>query len=242
MSMEKAENIKAENLSLRKSENDLSGFDTRIDTARSEEKHSDAEYDLDKRTEVSEPEKQPGNNETYDPDKRISLPYAENTDVNTPNAVSAEPRTFGSRLEMKLELGKTYGEIDEAKPLYSPDLSRWFAIGGILTILESNFGSIWTYTDSEGRSVSYIDGNIVFPPESKHPVIGDISIGAFTGDREKDKQLYLEKLEDEYGLTAIPEGYELHHDTKNGTLQLVRADYHSKFGHEGGHSMYKEDA
>ncbi len=100
--------------------------------------------------------------------------------------------------------------------------------------------SVWTYSDAEGRSVKYIDGKIVFPPEAKHPVIKDINIGKFTGDRNEDKRIYLEKLEEEYGLTDIPEGYALHHDTENGVMQLVKTDYHQEFTHAGGHSMYRE--
>ena len=43
-----------------------------------------------------------------------------------------------------------------------------------------------------------------------------------------------------YGLTEIPEGYVLHHDYKNGNLQLIKEDYHKKFTHAGGHSKFKE--
>ena len=142
---------------------------------------------------------------------------------------------------MKKELGKTYSEIKEDKPPNSPNIAKWFENGGTIRVEEIDGKQVWTYTDSEGRSVQYIDGKVKFPPEAKHPVIGDISIGEFTGDRTKDKQLYLEKLEEEYGLTEIPEGYALHHDTENGVLQLVRTDYHKEFTHAGGHSMYKED-
>ena len=87
--------------------------------------------------------------------------------------------------------------------------------------------------------MTYIDGYPVFPPEAKHPVIGDINIGKFTGDRNEDKSLYLEKLEEQYGLTDIPEGYVLHHDSVNGNMQLVKADWHKEFTHAGGHSLFK---
>ena len=142
---------------------------------------------------------------------------------------------------MKKELGKTYSEIKENKPPNSPDIAKWFENGGTICVEEIDGKHVWTYTDLEGRSVQYIDGRVKFPPEAKHPVIDDISIGEFTGDRNKDKQLYLKKLEEEYGLTEIPDGYALHHDTENGVLQLVRTDYHKEFTHAGGHSIYKED-
>ena len=85
-----------------------------------------------------------------------------------------------------------------------------------------------------------IDGYPVFPPEAKHSVIEDISIESFTGDRNEDKRLYLEKLEERYGLTEIPEGYELHHDSKNGNMQLIKKEWHKEFTHAGGHSLFKE--
>lgn len=159
------------------------------------------------------------------------------------NATDAANRSneYSDLNSMKKDLGKTYAEIKEDKPPNSPNISKWFENGGTIRVEEIDGKQVWTYTDSEGRAVQYIDGKIKFPPEAKHPVIGDISIGEFTGDRNKDKQLYLKKLEEEYGLTELPEGYALHHDSENGVLQLVRTDYHKEFTHAGGHSMYKED-
>lgn len=150
-----------------------------------------------------------------------------------------EPSTYFDLNSMKRDLGKTYQEIKEDKPLNAPNLAKWFDSGGSLTISESDGKPIWTYTDAEGRSVSYIDGKVQFPPEAKHPVVGDIDIGEFTGDRQMDKKLYLDKLEEEYGLTDIPDGYDLHHDVNDGVMQLIKTDYHKKFTHAGGHSMYK---
>jgi hypothetical protein len=147
---------------------------------------------------------------------------------------------FGDLDTMKTELGKTYGEIKEDKPPNSPNIAKWFENGGTIKIEEVDGKQIWTYIDSAGREVSYVDGYPVFPPEAKHPVIGDIDIGKFTGDRNEDKRLYLEKLEEEYGLTEIPDGYALHHDSKNGNMQLVKTDWHKEFTHAGGHSLFKE--
>ena len=141
---------------------------------------------------------------------------------------------------MKECLGKNYSEIKEDKPPNSPDIAKWFENGGTVSIEQIDSKSVWTYTDAKGKSVQYIDGKVKFPPEAKHPIIEDISIGEFTGDRNTDKKLYLEKLEEEYGLTDIPDGYVLHHDTENGMLQLIKEDYHKEFTHAGGYSMYKE--
>lgn len=148
--------------------------------------------------------------------------------------------TFSDLETMKKELGKTYGEIKEDKPPNSPNIAKWFENGGSIRIEEIDGKSVWTYIDAAGREVPYIDGYPKFPPEAKHPVIGDIDIGKFTGDRIKDKDLYLEKLEEEYGLTEIPDGYALHHDSKNGIMQLIKTDWHEEFRHKGGHSLFKE--
>lgn len=99
---------------------------------------------------------------------------------------------------------------------------------------------VWTYIDNIGREVKYIDGYPIFPPEAKHPVINDIDIGQFSGDRAEDKRVYLEKLQEQYGLTEMPDGYDLHHDSKNGNMQLVKTDWHKEFTHAGGHSLFKE--
>lgn len=141
---------------------------------------------------------------------------------------------------MKNELGKTYGEIKEEKPPNSPDIVRWFENGGSIKIDEIDEKKAWTYIDNTGKEVQYIDGYPVFPSEAKHPVIDDMDIGGFTGDRNEDKKLYLDKLEDQYGLTDIPDGYELHHDSKDGNMMLVKTDWHKEFTHAGGHSLFKE--
>lgn len=49
----------------------------------------------------------------------------------------------------------------------------------------------------------------------------------------------LEILEEDYGITEIPEGYIVHHDIENGILQLVDENIHTEFTHIGGHSIYK---
>lgn len=144
---------------------------------------------------------------------------------------------FNNLESMKSIFEKTYKDIKKEKPLNAPNIPKWYEKGGKIEIDEKM--SIWTYIDSVGRKVTYIDGYPVFPPEAKHPVIGDINIGKFTGDRNEDKSLYLEKLEEQYGLTDIPEGYVLHHDSVNGNMQLVKADWHKEFTHAGGHSLFK---
>ena len=152
-----------------------------------------------------------------------------------------EGSTFSDLSGMKEKLGESYKEIKESKPKNSPNVVKWFESGGKIAVSEQDGKRVWTYINSEGIAVKYIDGYPVFPPETKHPDIGDISIGVFTGDRKEDRKLYLEILEDEYGLTEIPDGYVLHHDSQNGTMQLVKEEYHKEFTHAGGHSKFRED-
>lgn len=167
---------------------------------------------------------------------------AESEEKETGDPENAESQnTFSDLDTMKKELDKSYGEIKDDKPQNSPDLAKWFENGGSVRVEVVDGKTVWTYIDKDGREVKYVDGYPVFPPEAKHPVIGDIDIGGFTGDRNEDKKLYLKALEEQYGLTEIPEGYVLHHDSQNGRMQLVREDWHKEFTHAGGHSKYKED-
>lgn len=156
--------------------------------------------------------------------------------LETGEGVQKESITFFNLESM----GELCDEIKKRKPLRAPDLAKWFEKGGKIHIEQIDGKEVWTYEDANGMRAAYIDGKIQFPPEAKHPIIGDISIGKFTGDRNLDKQIYLKKLEELYGLTEIPEGYALHHDVENGTMQLIRKDYHETFTHVGGYSIYKE--
>lgn len=167
------------------------------------------------------------------------------TDTKQPESANgtevSKGQVFSNLDDMKSRLEKTYKEIKESKPMNSPNIEKWFEKGGKIEISEQDGKQVWTYINPEGVAVKYVDGYPVFPPETKHPEIGDLSIGEFTGDRKEDKELYLQVLEEEYGLTEIPEGYVLHHDSENGTMQLVKEEYHKEFTHAGGHSKFKEN-
>ena len=147
---------------------------------------------------------------------------------------------FSSLDDMKDKLNENYKDLKANKPMNSPNIAKWFENGGEIAIYEQDKKPVWTYINPEGISVKYVDGYPIFPPETKHPVIEDLNIGEFTGDRYEDKKIYLEILEEEYGLTEIPEGYALHHDSEIGTMQLVKEEYHKEFTHAGGHSKFKE--
>ena len=129
--------------------------------------------------------------------------------------------------------------VKENKPKYSPDIKKWFDNGGSIEIQNIDGKQVWTYTSSAGDSVPYIDGYIKFPDEYLNPTIKSVDIGEFTGDRGKDIDKMLSILEEDYGITEIPEGYIVHHDIENGILQLVDEKIHTEFTHIGGHSIYK---
>ncbi len=155
---------------------------------------------------------------------------------------SISEKLISNQEEMK-EINAICGaELKDSKPEKSPDSIKWIEKGGKIKIEVKDGKAEWTYINEEGIEVRYIDGYPNFPKETKHPFIGDINIGSFTGDREKDKKLYKEKLQEEYGLTDIPAGYVVHHHSENGVLQLIKGEYHGEFTHQGGHSKYKEGA
>ena len=129
--------------------------------------------------------------------------------------------------------------VKENKPKYSPNIKKWFDNGGSIEVQDIDGKQIWTYTSAAGDSVPYIDGYIKFPDEYLNPTIKSVDIGEFTGDRGKDIDKMLEILEEDYGITEIPEGYIVHHDIENGILQLVDENIHTEFTHIGGHSIYK---
>ena len=129
--------------------------------------------------------------------------------------------------------------ITENKPKNSPDIKKWFDKGGSIEIESIDGKQIWTYTSSAGDTVPYVDGYVKFPDEYLNPTIKSVDIGEFTGDRSKDIKKMLEVLEEDYGITEIPDGYIVHHDIENGILQLVDENIHKEFTHIGGHSIYQ---
>ena len=129
--------------------------------------------------------------------------------------------------------------VSENKPKYSPDIKKWFDNGGTIEIQNVGGNQIWTYTSSSGHSVPYIDGYIKFPDEYLNSTIKSVDIGEFTGDRGRDVDKMMLILEEDYGITEIPDGYVVHHDVENGILQLVDENIHAEFTHIGGHSLYK---
>lgn len=141
------------------------------------------------------------------------------------------------------DVKKTYrgmiGKLKSDKPRYSPDIKKWLNGGGSIEIENINGKKIWTYVSASGDSVPYIDGYVKFPDKYLHPTIKSVDIGEFTGDRSKDIDKMMKVLENDYGITEIPDGYIVHHDIEKGILQLVDENIHKEFTHIGGHSIYQ---
>lgn len=156
------------------------------------------------------------------------------------NKVNGNPDKVLTHNDIKSGEYNIYKNLQEAKPPHSPDIAKWLYNGGSIIHEPVAGKEVWTFIDKDERTCRYIDGNIVFPSDAKHNIIQDISIGRFTGDRNEDKRLYLESLYKQYGIRGIPDGYVLHHDSKNGNMQLIKGEYHKTFTHTGGHSLFKE--
>ncbi len=129
--------------------------------------------------------------------------------------------------------------VQENKPKYSPDIKKWFSNGGLIEIQNIDGKQIWIYTSAVGHTVPYVDGYIEFPDKYLNPTIKFVDIGGFSGDRSKDINKMMAILEEDYGITEIPDGYVVHHDTINGILQLVDENIHQEFTHIGGYSLYQ---
>ena len=121
----------------------------------------------------------------------------------------------------------------------SPDIKKWFSNGGLIEIQNIDGKQIWIYTSAVGHTVPYVDGYIEFPDKYLNPTIKFVDIGGFSGDRSKDINKMMAILEEDYGITEIPDGYVVHHDTINGILQLVDENIHQEFTHIGGYSLYQ---
>ena len=149
-------------------------------------------------------------------------------------------KTFSNQDEMKEQNLWDEKDLRESKPENSPDPLKWFEKGGEIKVEETGGKKEWTYINKDGIEVKYVDGYPVFPDKAKHPIVGDINIGSFTGDREKDKSL-CKKILKEIELSDVLDGFVIHHDSKDGILQLIKKEYHEEFTHKGGYSKYKEE-
>lgn len=143
-------------------------FNKRVDTQKNRETGQDNKKNFDKRVDA-------GTNK---------IGYSEINKVNTYSDI----RVMAEH--------PNYKEIMACKPNPSPNIKeRWFNEGGSVRIRERGGKYEWTFIKGS-REVPYPNGYPRFLSEAKHPTIGDINIGKFTGDRNEDRRLYLEKLEE----------------------------------------------
>lgn len=133
--------------------------------------------------------------------------------------------------------------VAENKPKGSPNIRNWLDSGGKIEVREVDGVQIWKYVDSNGEyAYCYKDheiGKIVFPEKYVYSKLPTISIGKFTGDREVDRKLTLNKLKYDHEMDGIPKGYAHHHTYVDGEIQFIKKEIHKKFSHIGGHSVFK---
>lgn len=125
-----------------------------------------------------------------------------------------------------------------AKPQNSPDPEKWKKKGGSVTIDENG---TWTYTNKNGKSVSYPDGFPDFTPYA-HPTVQPVVIqiasptNRATDYRAANEKAGLHKDSDPPvpSLDKPPLGYTWHHHQDGKTMMLVEKDIHREFTHSGG--------
>ncbi|MBC8537140.1 HNH endonuclease [Feifania hominis] len=114
-----------------------------------------------------------------------------------------------------------------AKPSYSPNPKKWLNSGGKIHI----DGETWIYTNTDGISVSYVNGYPDF--KSAGLVVDEFPVEEFKGYTSDRKNFITEKgVYDTFK-------YRLHHVEDGHTLQLIERKIHEQFTHKGGMSIKK---
>ena len=115
-------------------------------------------------------------------------------------------------------------EILKNKPKYSPNPKKWLKRGGEITVDEHN---IWTYTNSNGVSVKYINGYPDF--KSAGLVVQEVNIGEF-----KNRNYDANKANKLAPNGPRRNGNVWHHSEDGETLQEISGKIHKQFTHQGG--------
>ena len=121
-------------------------------------------------------------------------------------------------------------EIRKNKPLYSPNIDKWYNNNGTISIDENG---VWTYHDWKGNSVSYPDGYPDF--KSAGMVKQEVNIGTFQG-----YNVDFPKGDEMAPNGPISANSTWHHHQDGVTFQEVLTKYHERFRHRGGMSKIKE--
>ena len=125
--------------------------------------------------------------------------------------------------------GRMPPELAATKPKGSPRVQRWYKEGGTVSLDED---MNWTYTNSDGVRVKYIDGMPDF--KTAGCVYDEQDVGRFRSrgsDRRRANKMH--------GSEADSEKYIWHHTGDGHTMQLVDREIHWQFKHYGGYSRMR---
>ncbi|WP_426252881.1 HNH endonuclease [Paenibacillus pabuli] len=153
----------------------------------------------------------------------------------SPNSSHVDSKKTG-----KLELSDFTKEVMETKPMNSPRPEKWYKKGGTISIDENG---TWTYTNKDGKSVSYPEGYPDFS-DYYHPTVKPVKIKVAS---PKNPKKDFEEANLASGLNKNsdpsvpsknepPDGYTWHHHEDGETMILVESDIHDEFKHIGGQS------
>jgi len=115
------------------------------------------------------------------------------------------------------------------KPKHAPDVERWKRKGGTVT---EDADGVWTYTDWDGNTVTYVNGYPNFEAAGLVRQKVDIEVkGNYTTD------FTLADAEAPLGPKLDTSTW--HHHENVTTMQEVDRKVHRRFTHKGGVSLYK---
>ena len=125
--------------------------------------------------------------------------------------------------------GQMPPELAATKPKGSPRVQRWYKEGGTVSLDED---MNWTYTNSDGVRVKYIDGMPDF--KTAGCVYDEQDVGRFRS-RGSDRR----RANREHGSKVNAKRYVWHHTGDGHTMQLVDREIHWQFKHYGGYSRMR---
>jgi len=115
-------------------------------------------------------------------------------------------------------------DILKNKPKYSPNPKKWLNRGGKITVDEYN---VWTYINSDGVSVKYING---YPDyKSAGLVVQEVDIGEFKNRKHDANKANALAPNGPRGNDNV-----WHHSEDGKTLQEISNKIHKQFTHQGG--------
>ena len=113
------------------------------------------------------------------------------------------------------------------------------------TRLTEHKAKLWARLDERypGLEVPYdSEAGVVYEKANHKVVHGEVSIGTFSGDRDKDIRAAWKRYGVEHpelsrdDVEALKDQFTMHHDNRNGRLLLVDSDVHRAYQHTGGNA------